>query len=91
MSPLAASSSTRRVVRLPDRYTRSASSAYGNNSWAIFKACLDAAATKVASPVIAKYLGRLAAADVFTADNAYVMFEALRVDYGMLGPFGDHP
>jgi hypothetical protein len=54
-------------------------------------AYLDAAAAKVASPVIAKYLGRLAAADVFTADNAYVMFEALRVDYGMLGPFGDHP
>ena len=64
---------------------------YGNNSWAIFKAYLDAAAAKVASPVIAKYLGRLAAADVFTADNAYVMFEALRVDYGTLGPFGDHP
>ena len=65
--------------------------AYGNNSWAIFKAYLDAAAAKVAAPVIAKYLGRLAAADVFTADNAYVMFEALRVDYGTLGPFGDHP
>jgi hypothetical protein len=64
---------------------------YGNNSWAIFKAYLDAAAAKVASPVIAKYLGRLAAADVFTADNAYVMFEALRVDYATLGPFGDHP
>ena len=30
-------------------------------------------------------------ADVFTVDNAYVMFEALRVDYGTLGPFGDHP
>ena len=64
---------------------------YGNNSWAIFKAYLDAAAAKVASPVIAKYLGRLAAADVFTVDNAYVVFEALRVDYGALGPFGDHP
>ena len=64
---------------------------YGNNSWAIFKAYLDAAAAEVAGPVIAKYLGTLAAADVFTADNAYVMFEALRVDYGMLGPFGDHP
>jgi len=64
---------------------------YGNNSWAIFKAYLDAAAAKIAGPVTAKYLGRLAAADVFTADNAYVMFEALRVDYGTLGPFGDHP
>jgi hypothetical protein len=51
----------------------------------------ERAAAKIADPVIAKYLGRLAAADVFTADNAYVMFEALRVDSGMLGPFGDHP
>jgi hypothetical protein len=33
----------------------------------------------------------LSAADVFTADNAYVMFEALRVEYGILGPFGNHP
>ena len=64
---------------------------YGNNSWAIFKAYLDAASAEVAGPVVAKYLGRLAAADVFTADNAYVMFEALRVEYGVLGPFGDHP
>ena len=64
---------------------------FAPNGWAIFKAYLDAAAAKVASPVIAKYLGRLAAADVFTADNAYVMLEALRVDDGTLGPFGDHP
>ena len=63
---------------------------YGTNSWAIFKAYLDTAATEVAGPITAKYLGKLAAADVFTADNAYVMFEALRVEYGMLGPFGDH-
>ncbi len=45
----------------------------------------------IENAVAAKYLGRLAAADVFTADNADVMFEALRVDYGRLGPFGDHP
>jgi hypothetical protein len=31
------------------------------------------------------------AVNVITADNAYVMFEALQVDYGTLGPFGDHP
>ena len=64
---------------------------YGNNSWAVFRAYLDAAAAQVAGPVTAKYPGRLAAADVFAADNAYVMFESLRVDYGTLGPFGDHP
>ncbi len=64
---------------------------YGNNAWAVFKAYLDAASSQTAAPVIAKYLGQLAAADVFTNDNAYVMFESLRVDYGVLGPFGDHP
>jgi glyoxylase-like metal-dependent hydrolase (beta-lactamase superfamily II) len=64
---------------------------YGNNSWAIFKAYLDAAADQIAGLVTAKYLGQLAGADVFTADNAFVMFEALRVDYGVLGPFADHP
>jgi hypothetical protein len=59
---------------------------YGSNSWAIFMAYLDAASPEIADQVIAKYIGKLAAAGVFTADNAYVMFEALRVEYGMLGP-----
>jgi hypothetical protein len=36
-------------------------------------------------------LGRLAAVDVFTLDNAYTMFESLRIDHGNPGPFGDHP
>ena len=42
--------------------------------------------------MIAKYLGKLAAADVFTFDNAFTVFEfVLREDGGMLGPFGIHP
>jgi glyoxylase-like metal-dependent hydrolase (beta-lactamase superfamily II) len=61
------------------------------NSWAIFKAYLDAASRQAADPVVAKYTGRLAAADVFTFDSAYVMLESLRIDAGELGPFGDHP
>jgi hypothetical protein len=32
----------------------------------------------------------LAGADVFTFDNAYVLFESLRIDAGVLGPFGNH-
>ena len=48
-------------------------------------------ATSSGRPGCRRVLGRLAAANVFTADNAYVVFEALRVDYGTLGPFGDHP
>jgi hypothetical protein len=61
------------------------------NAWAIFKARLDAASQQTADPVVAKYSGRLAAADVFTLDSAYVLLESLRVDAGVLGPFGDHP
>lgn len=64
---------------------------YGNNGWAIFQAYFNAAAVQAADPVVAKYLGQLAAVDVFTYDNATIMFESLRVDYGDLGPFGDHP
>jgi glyoxylase-like metal-dependent hydrolase (beta-lactamase superfamily II) len=61
------------------------------NTWAIFKAYLDAASRQTAEPVVAKYTGRLAAADVFTFDSAYVLFESLRIDAGALGPFGIHP
>ncbi|MEU1513345.1 MBL fold metallo-hydrolase [Streptomyces sp. NPDC005811] len=61
------------------------------NSWAIFKTYLDAAARRAAEPVAAKYTGRLAAADVFTVDNAFAMIESLRIDQGLLGPFGIRP
>jgi hypothetical protein len=40
--------------------------------------------------VTKKYLGKLAA-DVFTFDNASAVLESLRIDRGVLGPFGDHP
>lgn len=60
------------------------------NSWAIFKAYLDAVATTAAAPVAAKYTGILASADVFTVDNAMAMIESLRIDFGELGPFGIH-
>jgi glyoxylase-like metal-dependent hydrolase (beta-lactamase superfamily II) len=61
------------------------------NSWAIFKAYLEAVATTAAAPVAAKYTGVLAAADVFTVDNAMAMIESLRIDFGELGPFGTRP
>ncbi|MBK3576343.1 MBL fold metallo-hydrolase [Streptomyces sp. MBT65] len=62
-----------------------------NNSWAIFKAYLNAAAQLAATPIAAKYTGTLAAADVFTVDNAYTMLESLRIDAGVLGPFSTRP
>jgi glyoxylase-like metal-dependent hydrolase (beta-lactamase superfamily II) len=61
------------------------------NAWAIFKTYLDAAAQQAAAPIVDKYLGKLAGADVFTVDNAYALFESLRVDAGALGPFGIRP
>ncbi|MDW5329932.1 MBL fold metallo-hydrolase [Plantactinospora sp. KLBMP9567] len=60
------------------------------NAWAIFKAYLDAAAGQAAAPVIAKYTGRLAAADVFTTSNAAALVNSTRIDAGNLGPFGTH-
>ena len=60
------------------------------NAWAIFKTYLDAAAQQAADPVVAKYMGRLAAADVFTLDNAASMVNSMRIDTGVLGPFGIH-
>jgi glyoxylase-like metal-dependent hydrolase (beta-lactamase superfamily II) len=65
---------------------------YGDNAWAIFQVYLEAAAAQIAAPVTGKYLGKLAAADVFTVDNAFAMFEfAVREDEGLLGPFGIQP
>ena len=61
------------------------------NVWAIGKSYLDAAAEQAAAPVIAKYTGRLAAADVFTTANAAAMVNSTRIDAGILGPFGIHP
>jgi hypothetical protein len=61
------------------------------NAWAIFKSYLGAAAQQAAQPVTDKYLGRLGGADVYTVDNAFTMFESLRIDAGTLGPFGIRP
>ncbi|MEV8615071.1 MBL fold metallo-hydrolase [Amycolatopsis sp. NPDC051373] len=61
------------------------------NAWAIFKTYLDAVSRRAAEPVIAKYTGTLAAADVFTVDNAFAMLESHRIDKDLLGPFGVHP
>ncbi|GHH82129.1 MBL fold metallo-hydrolase [Streptomyces sulfonofaciens] len=60
------------------------------NSWAIFKTYLNAVAEQAAAPVTSKYVGTLAAADVFTVDNASVLLESVRIDNGILGPFGIH-
>ncbi|MEO3972939.1 MBL fold metallo-hydrolase [Streptomyces sp. CAU 1734] len=61
------------------------------NNWAIFKHYLEAVAKEAADPVITKYLGKLGGVDVFTPDNAYAVVTSLRLDHGVLGPFGIRP
>jgi hypothetical protein len=61
------------------------------NPWAVFRAYLDAGASRAASAVVPAWLARLGGADVYTYSNAYTMVESLRIDTGELGPFGIHP
>ncbi|MDP9270354.1 MAG: MBL fold metallo-hydrolase [Chloroflexota bacterium] len=55
---------------------------YGANAWAGVKGYLDAVADAAATPVIKKYTGVLAAADVFTPDVAFWLMESIRLDLG---------
>ncbi|MFG2195012.1 MBL fold metallo-hydrolase [Streptomyces sp. NPDC048639] len=64
---------------------------YPDNPWAVFKTYIDAVTQHATDRVVPQWTGRLGAADVFTYDNAFAMFEALRIDYGVLGPFGVRP
>jgi glyoxylase-like metal-dependent hydrolase (beta-lactamase superfamily II) len=57
------------------------------NTWAPFKVYLDTLATLCANMTNEKWLGKLAAADVFQFENALTMIESLRIDFGVLGPF----
>src|SRR6266496_2650128 len=56
---------------------------YGENSWAAVKTYLDAVTDYAAAPVIAKYTGVLAAADVFTTSTTLVVLESIRLDLGV--------
>ena len=55
---------------------------YRANVWAAVKGYLDALADSAAAPVIEKYRGVLAAADVFTASTAFWLMESIRLDLG---------
>jgi glyoxylase-like metal-dependent hydrolase (beta-lactamase superfamily II) len=55
---------------------------YGENAWAGVKGYLDAVTDRAAAPVIAKYTGVLAAADVFTASTTFWVMESIRLDLG---------
>ena len=55
---------------------------YGENMWAAVKGYLDAVSAAAAAPVVDKYTGVLAAADVFTASTAFWVMESIRLDLG---------
>jgi glyoxylase-like metal-dependent hydrolase (beta-lactamase superfamily II) len=55
---------------------------YGENTCAAVRAYLDAITAVAAAPVIEKYTGVLAAADVFTAGTTFHVMQSLRLDLG---------
>jgi glyoxylase-like metal-dependent hydrolase (beta-lactamase superfamily II) len=55
---------------------------YGNNVWAASQQYLAAVVAYASGPVIKKYLGVLAAADVYTASTTFAILESVRLDLG---------
>ena len=64
---------------------------YGENAWAGVRGYLDAVTDAAAKPVIAKYTGVLAAADVevFTTSTTFMILQSMRLDLGPSAPL--HP
>jgi glyoxylase-like metal-dependent hydrolase (beta-lactamase superfamily II) len=64
---------------------------YGENVWAGVKAHLDTVTARAAAPIIAKYTGVLAAADIeaFTMTTTFQIMQSLRLDTGPSFPV--HP
>jgi glyoxylase-like metal-dependent hydrolase (beta-lactamase superfamily II) len=55
---------------------------YGRNTCAAVMRYLDAVTAAAAAPVVEKYTGVLAAADVFTASTTFHVMRSIRVDFG---------
>jgi glyoxylase-like metal-dependent hydrolase (beta-lactamase superfamily II) len=55
---------------------------YGENTWVAVRSYLDAITAAAAAPVIEKYTGVLAAADVFTASTTFHVMQSIRLDLG---------
>ena len=64
---------------------------YGENAWAGVKANLDTVTERAAAPIVAKYTGVLAAADIeiFTRTTSFAIMQSLRLDRGPSAPV--HP
>ena len=61
---------------------------YGENAWAAVRGYLDELTDHAAKPVIAKYTGVLAAADVevFTTTTTFMILQSIRLDLGPSSP-----
>jgi hypothetical protein len=55
---------------------------YGENVWAGLKGYLDEITATAAAPVIEKYTGVIAAADVFTESTTFQVMQSIRLDLG---------
>ena len=55
---------------------------YGENVWAGLKGYLDEVTRVAAAPVIERYTGVIAAADVFTESTTFWVMESIRLDLG---------
>ena len=55
---------------------------YGENAWAAVKGYLDEIAATAAAPVVEKYTGVIAAADVFTESTTFKVMQSIRLDLG---------
>src|SRR5689334_18149008 len=55
---------------------------YGENVWAAVKGYLDEIAATAAAPIIEKYTGVIAAADVFTESTTFQVMQSIRLDLG---------
>jgi glyoxylase-like metal-dependent hydrolase (beta-lactamase superfamily II) len=56
---------------------------YGDNEWAAVNEYQNAQVAYASAPVIKKYLGVLAAADVYTASTTFSILESIRLDLGV--------
>ena len=81
MTDLEASAKTALATVDPTPYFQK----YGavGNMWGAVKAYLNAVGEATAAPVIEKYTGVLAAADVFTPDVAFWLMESMRLNRGI--------
>jgi glyoxylase-like metal-dependent hydrolase (beta-lactamase superfamily II) len=55
---------------------------YGENAWAAVRGYLDEVTRVAAAPVIEKYTGVIAAADVYTESTTFAVMQSIRLDLG---------